>query len=407
MTEVDCPPKPLECYLIQAHQPVILKLPSGNHKFVKVVPGEYCNLGKFGKFQNDDIIGRPFGLTFEIIDRGHARPAKAQTLDAVEETTATNREIFDNPAAQQLSHEEIEQLKKSSLAGDVTHEELIGKVVENNLSFEQKTEFSKAKYIERKKKKFGKKFTVVEPTLHNVCNLYFSKNPMKIRDLRVDTLSQVVTSANLNAYSKILVVDDTQGLVLSAALSRISPLGNVIAVHESDSVSYDVLKHMNFPESIMERLHLISWSRVSRDCAELVSYERRVKAYRRTKATQELLWGGNLDGIIIASHYDPVSILDELVPYIGGSRPIVVYSPDKETLLAAAAQLKVKPDYLNPQITESWMREYQVLPGRTHPTMTMSAGGGYLLTAGRRLHIGRVGVIQLGVGLEHLISGEL
>ena len=31
-------------------------------------------------------------------------------------------------------------------------------------------------------------------------------------------------------------------------------------------------------------------------------------------------------------------------------------------------------------LQESFWRESQVLPGRTHPTMTMSATGGYLLS---------------------------
>ena len=37
--------------------------------------------------------------------------------------------------------------------------------------------------------------------------------------------------------------------------------------------------------------------------------------------------------------------------------------------------------YLNPNITESWLRKWQVLPGRSHPFMAMSGSGGFLLTA--------------------------
>ena len=41
-------------------------------------------------------------------------------------------------------------------------------------------------------------------------------------------------------------------------------------------------------------------------------------------------------------------------------------------------------------VQEPWYREQQVLPGRTHPTMVMNHGGGYLLSgtvtlAGTRL----------------------
>lgn len=34
-------------------------------------------------------------------------------------------------------------------------------------------------------------------------------------------------------------------------------------------------------------------------------------------------------------------------------------------------------------ISETWMREYQVLPGRTHPMMNMSAASGFLLSGSR------------------------
>lgn len=32
------------------------------------------------------------------------------------------------------------------------------------------------------------------------------------------------------------------------------------------------------------------------------------------------------------------------------------------------------------ELQESWLREYQVLPGRTHPTMQTSGSGGYILS---------------------------
>lgn len=32
------------------------------------------------------------------------------------------------------------------------------------------------------------------------------------------------------------------------------------------------------------------------------------------------------------------------------------------------------------ELSDSWLREYQVLPERTHPTVMMDCHGGYLLT---------------------------
>ena len=36
---------------------------------------------------------------------------------------------------------------------------------------------------------------------------------------------------------------------------------------------------------------------------------------------------------------------------------------------------------VNVQLVEPWLREYQVLPQRTHPNMNMSGTGGYMLSA--------------------------
>jgi len=43
--------------------------------------------------------------------------------------------------------------------------------------------------------------------------------------------------------------------------------------------------------------------------------------------------------------------------------------------------MRSQPQYLAPNITESWLRKYQVLPGRTHPVMSTSGSGGYVLHA--------------------------
>ena len=38
------------------------------------------------------------------------------------------------------------------------------------------------------------------------------------------------------------------------------------------------------------------------------------------------------------------------------------------------------PGYLGPSLTEGFLRQYQVLPGRTHPMMNMSGSGGFILS---------------------------
>jgi len=79
--------------------------------------------------------------------------------------------------------------------------------------------------------------------------------------------------------------------------------------------------------------------------------------------------------------YDPLSILEKLFPYLGGSSSVVVYSPHLQVVSDLQATLRTDPRYLAPTVSESWLSQYQVLPGRTHPMMTTSGGGGYLLHA--------------------------
>lgn len=83
--------------------------------------------------------------------------------------------------------------------------------------------------------------------------------------------------------------------------------------------------------------------------------------------------------LISASLVSPPSFLSRLTPYLAGSAPIVVYSQFQSVLAQTLSGMRSRPEYLAPSLTESFMRRYQVLPGRTHPTMSTSGTGGYLL----------------------------
>lgn len=113
---------------------------------------------------------------------------------------------------------------------------------------------------------------------------------------------------------------------------------------------------------------------------DTISYDRRKAAWETRVKCRKALHEGNFDGLIISSSFQPESVIKELLQYVNGSRPIVVYSFNKEVLLQTAYWMRRSSDFLNAELTESSMREYQVLPGRMHPNMNMSCGGGYLLS---------------------------
>lgn len=117
------------------------------------------------------------------------------------------------------------------------------------------------------------------------------------------------------------------------------------------------------------------------------------------------------DSLIIATKYDPTATLLRLLPYLAPSCPFVIYHEFLEPLLETFRTLQnyYVPDTdnnddenantttddkkdksatpmmlrrniaINLRLTDTWFREYQVLDGRTHPNMTMSQNGGYLL----------------------------
>lgn len=60
----------------------------------------------------------------------------------------------------------------------------------------------------------------------------------------------------------MLVVDDTQGLIVSAMLERMGGFGQLVAVHEGDFHNYDILRYMNFPKSVLETLYTVPFASV-------------------------------------------------------------------------------------------------------------------------------------------------
>jgi tRNA (adenine-N(1)-)-methyltransferase non-catalytic subunit len=138
---------------------------------------------------------------------------------------------------------------------------LIKTIVENNENFVDKTEFSKAKYIKRKFRKFFKVFIPIKPTARALCDYYFSKNYEKIRELRIDTLSQMLTLANVRAGSKLLVVDDTCGLIVTAILERTGGIGETFCFHDGNNETLDLLKYANFPEHVLKSVTRFPWHR--------------------------------------------------------------------------------------------------------------------------------------------------
>ena len=75
-----------------------------------------------------------------------------------------------------------------------------------------------------------------------------------------------------------------------------------------------------------------------------------------------------------------MATLMNLLPFLAPSSPFVVYCEYIEPLTECFMNLQKKKLAINLHLSDTWMREYQVLPGRTHPSMSMTQSGGFILT---------------------------
>ncbi|KAJ2338000.1 tRNA (adenine(58)-N(1))-methyltransferase non-catalytic subunit trm6, partial [Coemansia sp. RSA 2618] len=304
---------------------VIIRMPSTNAKIVCIKPDTTISLGKFGSFMANELIGKTFGHTYEIEKGGTIKPHHQTGFDDAGITGANNQEINDDPSAQKLTFEEIEALKVKSLAGDVTAQEIISSLTENNESFARKTEFSKSKYIQRKQRKFMKGFVLLETTVYNMCDYFFTVNPPKIRGIRTDSISQVLSLANVYSKARVLAVDDGQGLLISALLSRISDGGMVFGIHDGDVGNYDILRYMNFSNECKDRLRTLPWSKLNHVMEpftevlpetpsknDITGFERRQRGHARLTETISALNCGDFDALVISTNYNPLSVIKKL-----------------------------------------------------------------------------------------------
>ncbi|KAG8763805.1 tRNA (adenine(58)-N(1))-methyltransferase non-catalytic subunit trm6 [Ceratobasidium sp. 428] len=389
--------------VIRAGDNLLLRLPNGELKLVKIPDGDGrgdIKLGKYGIFRSENLLGHPFGLSYEIGEKKVPHVVAQKAIEDVEETGATNELINDDGHfVQPLTAQEISALKD----GGAHVTEIIKRQIEAHTNYQLKNEYSKEKYRKRKEAKFSRGFTIVEPTLFNVCEYHFRRDPSKIRDLRPHSLGQLLNTANVRPGARMLVCDDVSGLLVAGVLERLGGTGRCIAITDVDGPSaFPIVSHMNFEPQVNSPtiLSTINWAAADEDYTPLATTlpiepaggqfqsNKEQTKLRKRKATasvltdlREELFSGEFDGLIVASQYEPFSIIEKLSQYVAGSGTIAVYSPFSQPLIEAQSRMRPIPTYLAPNVTEAWHREYQVLPGRTHPHMNMPGAGGFILSA--------------------------
>ncbi|KAJ8702169.1 tRNA (adenine(58)-N(1))-methyltransferase non-catalytic subunit trm6 [Pleurotus ostreatus] len=379
---------------IRSGDTVLLRIPNGDTRSVKVEKDLTVSIGRLGSFSSNELIDQHYGLTFEIVGKNLV-VLPPQNIQELEETDATNEHIVGDGSVKPVTPEEMAAMKEAG----VHVSDIIKKQIDQHTNFELKTEYSKDKYKKKKEAKYAKVFTTIPPTLFNVCEYWYNKDQGRIRDLRIDALSQMLNLANIRPGGRYLVVDDASGLVVSGVLHRMGGQGRVLTICDVETPpAYPVMTQMNFPPEFKSIMASLNWATCQEDYTPIISTwdveedqirsdKQRIRVNKRRAAsdflqsTREDLFAGEFEALIVASEYDPQSILKRLNKYLGGSCNIVIHSPYVQILSDLQVVMRASAEYLSPALSEVWLRRYQILPGRTHPMMNMSGAGGFILHA--------------------------
>eukprot|EP01065_Artemidia_motanka_P033644 TRINITY_DN40661_c0_g1_i1.p1 TRINITY_DN40661_c0_g1~~TRINITY_DN40661_c0_g1_i1.p1 ORF type:complete len:433 (+),score=139.25 TRINITY_DN40661_c0_g1_i1:50-1348(+) len=361
----------------------------GTQLFVQLGDGATIPAGpRLGvqKLSLKPMIGTPFGThwMFDPTAKGLVRCSTLDTLPSVGEDDAPankdNRELLDDNQAQTTSADDLRQLRKEGATGD----DLVKKCVEGSTTFASKTAFSQQKYIRKKQKRWDFRCSALEPTLARVIEYYVAKKPEKAMSLRVDSLAQLLNQANVHANSRTIVVDNAAGLVCGAVVQRQGGMGRVYNLCRGapNNSVYDWLSLSSVAESTLRHVALTSDPLTvpppPADAEERAPRDHRT-VLATTSAVAELVADG-ASSLVVCAQHDPTEVFTALLPLLAAGCSFSFFCKHPEPLLSLSQTLRKEKTALNVLLTESFWREYQVLPDRTHPHVWMNMSSGFILS---------------------------
>lgn len=230
------------------------------HKFNK--PNSSITLGRDNVNLNG-IEGRLYFSYFKLNSSSNKRN-REYTVEYTEETITLkdeidikvsgndNRNILDDGHSQKLSAADIEVLKSdANKASDIVETLII-----NSNTFHNKTEYSQEKYLKKKEKKYFEYIQILKPTLRLVADIMYKLEPTKIQQLRLDTLSQIITLSNIQSEGVHLLYDSgSNGLLEAALLGAIGEQteGKLVHMHPGNMSQKQALLALNFREEQLKR----------------------------------------------------------------------------------------------------------------------------------------------------------
>ncbi|EFN52089.1 hypothetical protein CHLNCDRAFT_139358 [Chlorella variabilis] len=307
--------------------------------------------------------------------------------------TRTNADLVDSGGAQALSAADIEAMKAEGAAGA----DIVAALTANSATFAAKTEFSQDKYRKKKARKYIQVATVRRPTAAAVCEAYFSTSPAKTAYLRADALALLLSLANIGAHGRVLVVENCGGLVTAAVAERLGGHGGVTSAWAggkgTKQPSLAIWRHLNLSSAQRAAMRFTPLSEVLAECRQQQQQEQAAEQAKNkqqhgeqqppagaAQLQQQQLQPPFNSCILAATNLSPLALVRHVLPLLAPSASLAVFCPWQQPLAEAMDALRGQGEVAGLALHESWWREMQVLPLRTHPTMNMSHGGGSILS---------------------------
>jgi tRNA (adenine-N(1)-)-methyltransferase non-catalytic subunit len=438
---------------------VVLKFADGKQVFaqaLKRAKGKTPPVKLFKRsYATHHLIGLPFGTVLELTVKGGLKAlpdgedllpgypvmndetkseddalvseepdiSGAEDVSDLSERKRDNRHLLDTNTSQALGYQDLATLRDEGVDGSI----IVSKIIQNSSTFDQKTDFSRAKYVARKQIKYQPRCRLIKGTGGSICSTVHMRDPKRIMNLRDDTLAQLLGYSNISAGCQCLVLENCSGVITGALAQRIGGYGKILSVYSGQQPAWSEMLskfNLSFAENNTikwlhasdvfgageseEALAASEAERIDREKLEwpcvLQDHTRRylktmktdkekkdflekragrfARKLTRHTATEAAEWlkARQCDSLIIASKYDPTETLMHMLQFLAPSCPFVVYSEFIEPLTECFQEVQQQGVAINLRLSDTWTREYQVLPGRTHPNMTMSQSGGFILT---------------------------
>lgn len=389
---------------------VVLEASDGKRVLGNVTSSSSARIGK-RKRKIGALLGARWGDNFAVRAGDYLEPVgESEEGDAVVEvdmsTKRNNQYLEDTNANQRLEQKAILELKEKGVEG----EDLVQAVVNNSATFKTKTPFSQEKYLKRKRAKFDLKVRVLKPTALTLCETYFQRSPEKTMNLRPDALGIILGYSGVQSGARVLVYENCNGLITGAVAERLGGTGKVINFFAGTTPpGNEVIRMLNLPALCIKTIvhtpidlleSIDKEEAIDKDPLRYVTKEdaeapRSAAAHtpsaRRAEAIAMRAKRGDVKSwirdrchcLIVATRCDVVTVFDCLLKYVRLSGCFAAYCMYLQEAAELQYALQLSKMAVRVELMEVTLVNHQVLPGRSHPAMTDSATGGYIVTGTR------------------------